>query len=636
MKKSLLLLAFFSLGLVAYGGVKVTFSVDMSIYQKNGYFSPSTDTVFLSGDFNSWSTSANILARGTGADTAIYTGVDSLSAGAHLYKFLFDHAGTQNWESINNRTTTTGVHDTTLPTVLFNNITGKKYHVWFKVDMTLPLKQSLIAPGHDTVAVTGDFTNWGTGHNLGMRPDTGSGFVLLTKDASDSIYAGICDSLASGRTINFKYIYIASGTVNWESPTINVVGGNRQYFVPEQDSSVFSAFWSDVNPNIQLGSGNINFTCDMSVMTRAGIFNPTVDSVLIPGAFNSWTTSNVASTAMGPNALDDSQYIFTQTFTTTAYGLQGYKYYALQHNPKGNDTIWQQGYEAPLAWGGGNRETYFHAVANQDTTDWYDNVHPDWFIPSGTDLKVNFSVDMTSAMNSSLQAIPFDPAHDTLWWVSEEPAFARTQLWYNPTSGPYSGHPRILQMIKSGSTNVYTGTMTVKDPAFNAFEYIYEWQKGSDASWVTEPTGLGATFLYRVRFVGQDVASHFPKNPWNMPKDTWTNAITKTDQETNPYISATGVKTLSQSSPVTYALSQNYPNPFNPSTKIDFSIKNAGLVTLKIYNILGQVVATLVNTELKAGTYSSVFDASRLSSGVYFYTIHAGDFVQAKKMMLLK
>jgi hypothetical protein len=83
-------------------------------------------------------------------------------------------------------------------------------------------------------------------------------------------------------------------------------------------------------------------------------------------------------------------------------------------------------------------------------------------------------------------------------------------------------------------------------------------------------------------------------------------------------------------------LSQNYPNPFNPSTKINFSIQNAGLVTLKIYNILGQEVATLVNYELKAGTYSAVFDASRLSSGVYFYTIHAGNFVQAKKMMLLK
>ena len=93
---------------------------------------------------------------------------------------------------------------------------------------------------------------------------------------------------------------------------------------------------------------------------------------------------------------------------------------------------------------------------------------------------------------------------------------------------------------------------------------------------------------------------------------------------------------LSQSSPVTYALAQNYPNPFNPSTKINFSIQKAGMVTLKIYNILGQEVATLVNTELKAGTYSSVFDASRLSSGVYFYSIHAGDFVQAKKMMLLK
>ena len=72
----------------------------------------------------------------------------------------------------------------------------------------------------------------------------------------------------------------------------------------------------------------------------------------------------------------------------------------------------------------------------------------------------------------------------------------------------------------------------------------------------------------------------------------------KTDQETDPYTSLTGIKTENLS-PVTYSLSQNYPNPFNPSTTIKFSIQNPGLVTLKIFNILGQEVATLVNSRIK-------------------------------------
>jgi hypothetical protein len=88
--------------------------------------------------------------------------------------------------------------------------------------------------------------------------------------------------------------------------------------------------------------------------------------------------------------------------------------------------------------------------------------------------------------------------------------------------------------------------------------------------------------------------------------------------------------------PVTFTLSQNYPNPFNPSTEIQYSIPQSGIVTLKVYNILGQEVATLVNQEQKAGNYNIIFNAAKLSSGVYFYRIKSGDFSLTKKMSLLK
>lgn len=88
--------------------------------------------------------------------------------------------------------------------------------------------------------------------------------------------------------------------------------------------------------------------------------------------------------------------------------------------------------------------------------------------------------------------------------------------------------------------------------------------------------------------------------------------------------------------PTVYALEQNYPNPFNPSTTIRYSIPMAGLVTVKVFNILGQVVATLVNENLEAGSYTANFNASALSSGVYLYKIESGSFTAVKKMMLLK
>ena len=98
----------------------------------------------------------------------------------------------------------------------------------------------------------------------------------------------------------------------------------------------------------------------------------------------------------------------------------------------------------------------------------------------------------------------------------------------------------------------------------------------------------------------------------------------------------TAVKKENNNIPNKFNLSQNYPNPFNPSTVINYSIPKSQLVTLKIYNILGQEVATLVNQEQVAGNYKVTFDASRLSSGVYFYSIKTGNFSAVKKMMLLK
>lgn len=86
----------------------------------------------------------------------------------------------------------------------------------------------------------------------------------------------------------------------------------------------------------------------------------------------------------------------------------------------------------------------------------------------------------------------------------------------------------------------------------------------------------------------------------------------------------------------TYYLSQNYPNPFNPSTKIAWQLKNDGLVTLKVYDQLGKEVATLVNEEKPAGSYEIEFNASSLASGVYYYKLTAGNFVETRKMILMK
>jgi hypothetical protein len=110
---------------------------------------------------------------------------------------------------------------------------------------------------------------------------------------------------------------------------------------------------------------------------------------------------------------------------------------------------------------------------------------------------------------------------------------------------------------------------------------------------------------------------------------------------TTPFVPVSVVQEIIQ--PTEYILSQNFPNPFNPSTKIKYQIpaslnpsQGGTLVTLKVYDILGSEVATLVNEEKPVGTYELTWNATNLPSGVYFYRIQAGDFIQTKKMLLLK
>ena len=88
--------------------------------------------------------------------------------------------------------------------------------------------------------------------------------------------------------------------------------------------------------------------------------------------------------------------------------------------------------------------------------------------------------------------------------------------------------------------------------------------------------------------------------------------------------------------PKDFLLSQNYPNPFNPTTNIGFHIAEFGFVSLKVYDVLGREVATLVNEEKPAGNYEVKFDGTGLSSGIYFYKLSTENYTSVKKMILMK
>ena len=98
----------------------------------------------------------------------------------------------------------------------------------------------------------------------------------------------------------------------------------------------------------------------------------------------------------------------------------------------------------------------------------------------------------------------------------------------------------------------------------------------------------------------------------------------------------TGIDILSDNQPTNFNLNQNYPNPFNPTTKIKYSVPQSSNVVIKVFDLLGNEIETLVDGHKPIGTYEITWYADNLPSGIYFYRLQANNFIQIKKMILLK
>jgi photosystem II stability/assembly factor-like uncharacterized protein len=159
----------------------------------------------------------------------------------------------------------------------------------------------------------------------------------------------------------------------------------------------------------------------------------------------------------------------------------------------------------------------------------------------------------------------------------------------------------------------------------NGLGYIYKTINGGD-SWIQE---------WVTPLVGTDLSDLVKQNNSTLWCVGNNSSIVK-------YDIPVGIHNISSEIPSGFSLSQNYPNPFNPVTKIKFSLimdsrfRGNDNVVLKVFDILGKEVATLVNEKLQPGTYEVSFDGSQLTSGVYFYKISAGDFTETKKLLLIK
>jgi hypothetical protein len=196
---------------------------------------------------------------------------------------------------------------------------------------------------------------------------------------------------------------------------------------------------------------------------------------------------------------------------------------------------------------------------------------------------------------------------------------------------------RNLIVFKTNTTIEGRVTLNGSSPNFNMELFA----QNSDTGFVFTQSNTNGDFVFHVT----DKIFNYTISLANVPVGYNFNSVLAHPGETNVILNLTLTDITTDESlvPEKYSLSQNFPNPFNPSTSIQYALHDKQFVQLKVYNILGNEVATLVNDEKAAGNYSVDFNAHNLpagrqglSSGVYFYKLQAGSFVETKKMILLK
>jgi len=206
----------------------------------------------------------------------------------------------------------------------------------------------------------------------------------------------------------------------------------------------------------------------------------------------------------------------------------------------------------------------------------------------------------------------------------------------NSASASYSGKP-LGEFAEARRVYQYLGQGRYQDAVAQAAEVV---RLNDDTTLVKFALyDLGSIYWY---YIGDTKTGeqYYRQLIARFPNDHLTNSALATLGEWKPEEPSGKASnpSLAQSKepPTQYVLAQNYPNPFNPSTVISYQLPTGGYATLKLYNTLGQEVATLVDGFQDAGFKSVTFDASRLPSGVYFYRLQSGTFVQNKKMLLVK
>ena len=456
--------------------------------------------------------------------------------------------------------------------------------ITFEVDMSVQIDKGNFDAGTGAMTLAGTMNGWDA-----------SATPMLDGDG-DKVYSVTLD-LTPGDAHNFKFVMNGSG---WESIS------DRAYTVPNNDDT-FRAYFDD-DDGRALTEIALSFQVNMELEIASGRFDP--DSVLSArGSFNGWSDA----TLLAPSATDPNVYEGSAQYETFEGDVVYYKYAYTSVN----GTNWET--NPP------GSDNYEVTVTADDITNGYAIVPLRGYNNATLDDVVNqesvirFEVDMNGAVDGNGVAFP---SIDNVFIAGGNPPLA----W--PGGGWPDTDEALVKFLFDDGTHgdAVAGdnkwSLEVTFPIYSPFDIEYKY----GANWGLASNG-GAND--NEGGVGSNHHVTLFKSFWSGDAIDVFGTMDRKDV-------VNGVEQLGSDIPASYELGQNYPNPFNPSTVINFSIPQSGLVTMKIFNILGQEVAELVNDVKAAGSYEVSFDASNLTSGMYIYKIQSGNFSATKKMMLVK
>ena len=476
-----------------------------------------------------------------------------------------------------------------------------------KAEGNFPAGANVVVRGSFQMAF-GDTANW-----------YGSMFPLSDADG-DTIYTGTFNAPAAlaGNSYNFKYVIVAPPAGdNWESTP------DRPFTVTAPSTVIPKAWFNNdsVVTVINEVTNTLNFTADISGIIGVGVggaFDPNQDSLLVMGL--DW--DNLGKNVVGNRKMLNNDPFNPGIFNTSLTFTSG----SAAANGVGDSTKWKfkaypDGRFANTGWETGSDRWHIYLPQGSVVTlpTLVPRINP-LFGPLPNDVPVTFTVDITGAVNR-YNGLPI-PLNQ-LEFVGMRGGADFLGNWsaggnWNPTDTTTG----LMKVLTNVGGNIWRRT-TVVAAGTNAG--VYELKFAAMYPGADTVNG-GSTPLDNEGGFGVNHSMVLSNQPsgirlWYKFGDFTPGVINDVSDGLVP---------------LTFDLGQNYPNPFNPSTTIKFSIPEAGVVTLRVFNLLGEEVAMLLNSEKTAGVYEATFDASRLSSGVYFYTLEAKNFISTKKMVLLK